>query len=97
MSDRFTLVWDKHSGQYKVNVPNFDAGEVVRAEAYDRLRAENERMQRVVEAAGVVWTWVGPGYPELDDEKERDRFMASVRDVAHAWFALQRSPAEEQA
>lgn len=74
-SDRFALVWDKHSGQYKVNVPDFDAGEVVRAEAYDRLQAEAERLREII-ANGPDW---GEQYLREMDERKRQG------DRAHKW------------
>lgn len=39
MSERFTISY--RDGAYKVSVPNYDGGEVVTAEAYDRLREVN--------------------------------------------------------
>lgn len=57
------------------------------------LFLEVERHARLIDAAQVVWSWVGPGYPDLDDGDERQRFMASVSKVAMAWFVLQRETA----
>lgn len=44
--------------------------------------------ERLYKAAGNVWAWVGPGYPDLDDPEERDLFMRSVSELAWAYFAI---------
>lgn len=54
----------------------------------DRLQAD---LHRLMDAAQNVWAWVGPGYPDLDDLDERDRFMRDVSKLAAVYFSLQRS------
>jgi hypothetical protein len=47
---------------------------------------EQTREQKLVKAAGKIWGWVGPGYPDLDDPDEREVFMRDVTEVAAVWF-----------
>lgn len=45
-----------------------------------------KREDKLVKAAGRIWGWVGPGYPDLDDPEEREAFMSDVRDIAAIYF-----------
>lgn len=50
--DRFTIRW--FDGMYRVSIPEYEGGEVVKAEAYDRLR------QIAAEAAAAIMLGVAP-------------------------------------
>jgi hypothetical protein len=50
------------------------------ASDYEQLKA----------AAHRVWTWVGPGYPDLDDIEERELFMADVSALARVYYYANR-------
>lgn len=34
-----------------------------------------------------IYGWVGPGYPDLDDERERELFMGDVIKLAYAYYS----------
>jgi hypothetical protein len=52
--ERFSIRWDAQQATYKVSIPNYEGGEVVKAEAHDELRAENERLYAVLRMHGFV-------------------------------------------
>lgn len=51
-TERFRITWDKSVSQYKVSIPNYDGGEVVTAEAYDRMRSVLDELYSECIAAG---------------------------------------------
>lgn len=52
----------------------------------ERKTPSPEDLDKLLDAAHRVWTWVGPGYPDLDDLDERSRFMDDVLGVASAYY-----------
>jgi hypothetical protein len=45
-------------------------------------------VDRLMEAAERVYHWVGPGWPDLDDQEERDLFMKDVSTLAATWYGI---------
>ena len=42
MTERFRITWNKT--YYSVSIPNYEGGEVVRAEAYDALKRSHDEL-----------------------------------------------------
>jgi hypothetical protein len=49
--ERFTIRWSTVVNEYKVSIPNYDGGEVVKAEEYDRIVAHLAIIRSYVEEA----------------------------------------------
>jgi hypothetical protein len=50
---RFSITW--REGAYYVSVPEYDGGEVVTADEYDRLRAA---LEQIANANSGRWGWI---------------------------------------
>ena len=50
------------------------------------VRPSDEDLDKLLGAAHRVWSWVGPGDPDLDDPEERDLFMRDVQSLASSYY-----------
>jgi multidrug efflux pump subunit AcrA (membrane-fusion protein) len=84
--ERFRVSW--RDGAYRVSIPDFDGGDVVRAEAYDALRAENERLRALIDARPVR---------EIVPERVMDKMRADVQQRQELLEQLQETMTERDA
>lgn len=52
MSERFSITW--MNGAYYVSIPNYEGGEVVKAEAYDTLTTQRDMLVKALEGLDDV-------------------------------------------
>jgi hypothetical protein len=78
--ERFSIRWDAQEATYKVSIPNYEGGYVVRADAYDDLRHAFKNFHR------LLCERFGYGHDEKDWQRDQ---LSLIEWIANSHYTKQ--------